>query len=102
MTEILAIEPSPASSIIHLHIPGYQPGKKTRSIGDVASLCNGATATRRPTAPLADALSWEGTHKDCGCRRPNWQWCRPCIGHAVAIARLQLDVLTMVAKAGQP
>jgi hypothetical protein len=101
VTEILAVAPQ-AGAVIHLHLPGYQPGAKRRSIGHCASLCGVLAVTRTTTtAPLAEALSWPDTHKDCGCPRAGWRWCRACLGHAATFAGVVDQVLDAIVKAGR-
>jgi hypothetical protein len=100
MTEILAVHPR-GGAVIHLSSPGYQPGAKTRSCRDVDSLC-GVLVSRQPTAPLAEAVSWPDTHKDCGCPRPGWRWCRACLGHAATLAGVVDQVLNAIIKADKP
>ena len=100
MTEIFAVAPSSTGNTIHLHLPGYKPGRKSRSTGGTATLCGGASVVRATTAPLTEALSWPDTHKDCGCPRPGWVWCKPCLGHAVHLAGAVDLVLDLIA--GRP
>jgi hypothetical protein len=103
MIEILAVQPNASGNVIHFHVPGYQPGKKTRSCVDTSGLCNiGLRPTAQNTAPLTEALSWPDTHKACGCPRPGWVWCRPCLGHAATLAGVVDHVLYLIVQATTP
>lgn len=99
MTEILAVAPQ-AGAVIHLHVAGYRPGKKPRSVERVG-LCNiNLHMTDQNTAPLAEALSWPD--KTCGCWTPGWRWCRTCLGHAATLAGIVDHVLYLIVRATTP
>lgn len=93
--EIFAVKPN-LGSVVHLSSPGYQPGKKTRSIRDSATLCNTSVA-RAEKVPLAEALSWPNPAPAALLQpeRP-WSWCRVCVGHAVAMVGMSTEVLVTV------
>lgn len=93
--EIFAVKPN-LGSVVHLSSPGYEPGKKTRSIRDSATLCNTGVA-RAEKVPLAEALEWPNP-APAALLQParSWTWCRVCIGHATAMAGLSTEVLVLV------
>ncbi|HYS41151.1 MAG TPA: hypothetical protein VEO01_36515 [Pseudonocardiaceae bacterium] len=93
MKPIFVAIPRGHGLILHLHSPGYRPGPKPRGIGDSAALCN-YSIHGDPLVPLRDGLHLKPTGTD---PRPAWRWCRSCIGHAVAIAGLDQEVLTWIA-----
>jgi hypothetical protein len=98
MNEIMAVKPN-GGTVVHLAQLGYQPGKKRRSIRDDCSLCN-VGVPRQERVPLSEALRWPNPDNGSAIR-PGlpWSWCRPCIGHAAAIAGLGSAVLVQVAAA---
>ena len=91
--EIFVAVPRGHGLILHLQSPGYRPGPRQRSIGDSAALC-GYSVSRDPLVPLREGLHLKPTGTD---PRPAWQWCRVCVGHAVALAGLDQHVLTWIA-----
>lgn len=89
LTQLVALEP-PGAGRIHLHLPGYQPGKKARS-QDNAPLCGVFVYADARQVGLDVARLW--THV-----RPMWAgseitgeryWCPPCLGRLVELLRLQ-------------
>ena len=66
-------------------------GKGTHTTGGVLRL-----AAR--LAPISEALKWKPTDLD---PRPWWRWCRPCVGHAVALCGMEKDVLTRISEEGE-
>ena len=98
MTEIFAVKPN-LGSVVHLSSPGYEPGKKTRSIRESCTLCNTGVA-RAEKVPLAEALTWPNpAPASLLVPARAWSWCRVCVGHAVAMAGLSAEVLTQVVRA---
>lgn len=91
--EIFVAVPRGHGLILHLHSPGYQPGAKPRPTTYAHALCN-ISVHRDPLVPLPDGLNLKPTGTD---PRPAWRWCRVCVGHAVAIAGLDHQVLTWIA-----
>lgn len=91
---IVAVPPA-GGRIIHLHLPGYRPGKRRRSVDDSA-LC-GVNVSLRFGTPLGEALCWTAREPTPPDPRPRWMWCRHCTGHVVARLGLADHVLTMVA-----
>ncbi len=103
MSMILAVAPSFMASKIHLYAEGYQPGAKRR--GDYRrsayrmSLCgHGRIGDDAVMVPIAQALAELWTNRRPGPQdpRPQWSWCRNCIGHALDLAgltRVALDHL---------
>lgn len=102
MTEIFAVPLSPFGHFAHLYASGYQPGKKRRSSGMHHPLCGSQNApiTIDDVTPLSQALrTWPNPDVGTPLRGPvSWEWCRPCIGHAVALAGIQREVLAGVAE----
>lgn len=103
MTEIFAVRPTPLGTTAHLYVPGYQPGKKARSSGDRSPLCGSQSLSvvRGDVVLLAEALqSWPNPDRVTELRGPvAWEWCKACIGHAVALAGQQRSVLHQVVTA---
>ncbi len=103
MTDIFAVRPGPLGATAHLYVPGYQPGRKRRRPGNRSPLCGSQNATVNPAdaVPLGQALqNWRNPDQSTELRQPmEWEWCKACIGHAVALAGLQRSVLVQVAAA---
>lgn len=98
---ICAVRP-PRGTIIHLHDPDYNlSDARPRGTREGSALCNAVLWSRgypaerlnERLASIPDALEWKPAEFD---PRPWWKWCRPCLGHAVAIYGLERDVLTRV------
>jgi hypothetical protein len=83
LSGLIAFYPTAQASQIHLHLPGYQPGKKARSMGN-APLCGGFVhmPADTDTSPLAEALSWPQKERRGS---PAMTWCPKCIGHLTVI-----------------
>lgn len=89
LSQLVALAP-PGAGRIHLHLPGYQPGKKIRSQKN-APLCGVFVPRDLSQAPLDVAqhwphvrASWAGSG-DAGTRH----WCPPCLGRLVVLLGLQ-------------
>jgi len=89
LTSLVALEP-PGPGRIHLHLPGYQPGKKTRTQSN-APLCGVFVYADARQVQLDVARLW--THV-----RPTWAgsemvgeryWCPPCLGRLVVLLNMQ-------------
>jgi hypothetical protein len=80
--------------VIHLHLPGYRPSSRARSIGDTAGLCG--LGLRPPGTPIADALDWTRRTPTPEDPRPPWRWCRVCVGHLIDLTGLGDQVLRAV------
>ena len=90
---LMAVYP-PRGNIVHLYLPGYRPGLRTRSIVESA-MCGasanesvpppvGPAPTGRILVPLGDAINSEAfTQPRPLDPRPQWRWCKDCLGHAV-------------------
>lgn len=98
MIEVYAVKP-PRGRVVHLHVPGYQPGSKDRPLKDRSGMCgigiwpNGVPRLERELVPLVDALQWTSLAPCETDPRPTWVWCRPCIGHLVVHAGMEGVVL---------
>jgi hypothetical protein len=90
---LVALAPQGAGRI-HLHLPGYQPGKKTRS-QDNAPLCGVFVHRGVEQASLQVALDWPHVRAtwagsgDAGAR----YWCAPCLGRLVALLGMEDDLI---------
>lgn len=82
MNRVMAIRPAGWGSVVHLHLDGYQPSTKPRPDA-MESMC-GAYTKSRPYMELADAARWVGAESTPDDPRPEWRWCRSCVGHAAA------------------
>jgi hypothetical protein len=89
LASLVALEP-PGAGRIHLHLPGYRPGKKVRSQAN-APLCGVFVYADARQVGLDVARLW--THV-----RPIWAgsemageryWCPPCLGRLVELMNLQ-------------
>lgn len=89
LSELVALAP-PGAGRIHLHLPGYQPGKKSRS-QDNAPLCGVFVPRDLEHASLDVALLWRIARAtwagsgDGGTR----YWCPPCLGRLVELLDMQ-------------
>lgn len=93
MTEILAVQPSQLGRILHLHLPGYQPGRKRRPSPEAVAMCGINIGDLRISLSSAADLRRIQT----GFIRPP-DWCRTCIGHAVLECGLADQVIaTLIA-----
>lgn len=110
VTLIEAIPPSLLGSKIHLFHEGYQPGLKTRSTPD-RNLCGQFThrAQWERRIPLAEAVAAGWGTDEFTPATPDyvhvwktWQWCRACLGHAIAVAGLLHQVTAMLVKGDEP
>lgn len=88
---LAAIPPTVDGSTVHLHVPGYEPGKKHRSMAAKSPMC-GAALGAYATAPLADVLARVDIHDT---PRP-WRLCRSCVGHAAAYVGITDQVVDMI------
>lgn len=95
MTVILAVAPSFMRWKIHLWSEGYQPGEKRR--GDYRrstyrmSLCGQCRiGDEAVMVPVGVALAELWTNRRPGPQdpRPQWSWCRNCVGHGLDLAGL--------------
>lgn len=89
LSALVALEP-PGAGRIHLHLPGYRPGKKQRTQAN-APLCGVFVYSDLNQVALDVARLW--THV-----RPTWAgsemageryWCPPCLGRLVELLSLQ-------------
>lgn len=93
LRDLVALAPQGAGRI-HLHLPGYQPGRKTRS-QDNAPLCGVFVHRGVEQASLQLALDWPHVRAtwagsgDAGAR----YWCPPCLGRLVALLGMQDDTI---------
>lgn len=95
MIELYACKPGPSGHTVHLQSPDYRPGKKSRSICDSASLCGVLVTGDRE--PLPEALKWPSpAPATLLAPAREWAWCKPCVGHAAAMAGLCRQVLESV------
>lgn len=85
LSGLVALQPTAESATVHLSLPGYQPGRKTRSQGN-APLCGAFVHARQAAGPLAEGLLWV----DQGTGR---RLCRPCVGHLCSL--LEVDQLVV-------
>jgi hypothetical protein len=93
LSQLVALAP-PAAGRVHLHLPGYQPGKKQRS-QDNAPLC-GVFVPRGLDQVVLDVAqdwphvraTWAGSG-DAG----NRYWCPPCLGRLVVLLGRQDDLI---------
>lgn len=91
-TAILAVWPWRAGTVVHLHQPGYQPGKKRRSVQDGGALCN-VSVHGCELVPLDEALALVPGGSPIGVPL---RWCHVCVGHAAAIHGLLGQVLAQI------
>ncbi|RZQ59822.1 hypothetical protein [Amycolatopsis suaedae] len=84
MTDILAIEPSESGRIVHLDLPGYQPGRKSRSCSQAMAMCGAFVGAGHQRIPLAQAREWT-RRAPTSPPTPVLTWCRPCLGHAATV-----------------
>jgi hypothetical protein len=90
---LVALAPRGAGRI-HLHLPGYQPGNKTRS-QDNAPLCGAFVHRGIDQASLQVALDWphvRATWAGSGDAGPRY-WCPPCLGRLVALLGMEDDMI---------
>lgn len=86
---------------IHLRLPGFRPGQKSRTFNDSA-LCGAAdTHSRRTTEIDFDiALALERSIPVDDDPRPKpppiRRWCPKCVGHALAVFDLIDVALTLI------
>lgn len=100
--EIFAARPSALGHTAHLHVPGYQPGKKTRPSADRSPLCGSSYSVNPDDVVLLSLAlqNWPNPVERTELREPFvWSWCKSCIGHAVALAGQQRSVLHQVVAA---
>jgi hypothetical protein len=101
--KLFAVRPTGIGTVIHIYSPGYQPGKKPRRPAEVP-MCNGTcSVNERDLVPLADALHWADPHEaceHCDAHRPDWHWCRGCLGHALDASGLANATARAIASAG--
>lgn len=97
LTRLIVLAPK-GSGRMHLHLPGYRPGKKQRS-QDNAPLCGvfvhrGVEQASLETGRLWTRVraSWAGSG-DAGSR----YWCPPCLGRLVELFALQDSLIGDVA-----
>lgn len=95
MTKILAIQPAQWGTVVHLHLEGYQPSNKPRP-DRMATMCGAFTPNSRPYLDLADAARWVGAESTPDDPRPQWRWCRSCVGHAAAARDVLNDAVSAV------
>lgn len=81
---VKAIRPAGWGTVVHLPLDGYQPSNKPRP-DTMDSMC-GAYTKARPYMELADAARWVGAESTPDDPRPEWRWCRACVGHAAGAA----------------
>jgi hypothetical protein len=93
LSKLVALAP-PGAGRIHLHLPGYQPGKKPRSQGN-APLCGVFVYADAEQVSVREAaqwphyrVTWNGSG-DGGDR----YWCPPCLGRLVVLLLLVDDVI---------
>jgi len=102
--EIFAARPSALGATAHLYVPDYQPGKKKRS-GGPSPLCGSQSFAvyQGDVVPLSEALrDWPTPDPSTVVRGTlAWEWCKPCLGHAVAVTGQQRPVLHLVVAAAQ-
>jgi len=93
---LVALEP-PGPGRIHLHLPGFRPGRKERS-QDNAPLCGVFVHRGLNQVRLDVARLW--THV-----RPTWAgsemtgeryWCPPCLGRLVVLLDIQDHLVGLV------
>lgn len=108
LAQLVAIAP-PGAGRIHLHLPGYKPGRKRRSQAN-APLCGVYVYRDQPQASLEIASNWPHVRAtwagsgDAGAR----YWCPPCLGRLTVllgeqdglIRRAQLTVSRLRDEAG--
>ena len=82
--------------VLHLYVPGYQPGAKSRRPAE-AAMCNAPVwktlswgpqkdQVIRRHVPLAEALAWASSPPpDPFDPRPAWRWCPVCVGRLVEL-----------------
>lgn len=96
----------PRGQLVHLYLPNYRPGAKSRSSMVDSTMCNqpanenvpppvGPLPTGRKRVPLARAVGSEAfLAPGPDDPRPMWRWCGVCLGRAVehyGLAALVLD-----------
>ncbi len=105
MIVILAVAPSWMASKIHLYAEGYLPGRKARESRYRLPLCGAQRiGDDAVMVPIAQALAELWTNRRPGPQdpRPQWSWCRNCIGHALDLAGLTRVALDHLAQAATP
>lgn len=99
LDDVRAVRPQRGQTV-HLWAPGYRVGR--RDIGEHQALCGvGVWATGRPVGEaleerlteLPDALLWSTFESSTRDPRPQWAWCRHCLGHFVVLGGLERFVL---------
>ena len=108
--QIVAVAP-PRGSLVHLYLPGYQPGGKSRSVRDTAmcgSFANeqtpppvGPMPTGRVHVPLAEAAGVIREMTEAAPSSPwiaarSLRWCPLCIGRAAEVLDLTGTVIGRV------
>lgn len=92
LSKLVALAPAGAGRI-HLHLPGYQPGKKARSQRN-APLCGVFVHADAEQASVREAAQWphyRATWNGSGDGGDRY-WCPPCLGRLVVLLQL-VDVV---------
>lgn len=97
LTRLIVLAPK-GSGRMHLHLPGYRPGKKLRTQGN-APLCGVFVYPDLEQASLEQGRLWTRVRAtwagsgDAGSR----YWCPPCLGRLVELFALQDSLIGDVA-----
>lgn len=89
VSQLVALAPR-GPGRVHLHLPGYRPGRKLRS-QDNAPLCGVFVHRDAQQAPLTQARLWptvRATWAGSGDAGPRY-WCGPCLGRLVELLDMQ-------------
>lgn len=104
----------PRGQLVHLYLPDYAPGPKSRSNVVEVAMCNAAAneTTPPPVGPLPTGRKRVPLSQAVGSAaflapgpndpRPFWRWCAICLGRAVEHYGLAGVVLDQILKEDKP
>lgn len=94
LSKLVALQPTTEGATVHLALPGYRPGKKSRSQGN-APLCGVFVHADQSAGPLAEGLLW--ANQGAGRRL-----CRSCVGHLCSLLEVDQLVVRLAMLAQRP